>query len=121
MGKVWKEKFDPIKHQDQMDSLGHIGLAEFAKDNLREAWVYFAHECNFTFIFMNLDQVEDCLDYFSKKIHPSTKTDIGAADHWEMQRWFERLPGQLKSEKNRLKILKVLQKLLDLEKKRKLA
>jgi len=99
MGLVWKEKFDPEKHQDQMDSFGHIGLAEFTKDNLREAWVYFARECNFTFIFMDLYQVKVYLDYFSKKIHPSTRTDIGAADHWEMQSWFERLPGRLKSKK----------------------
>ena len=81
MGRIWKEKFDSKKHQDKMDSLFHIGLKDFTEDNLREAWVYFVKECNFTFIFMNLEQVKDCLSYFSKVIHPSSKIDIGSADH----------------------------------------
>jgi len=98
-----------------MDSFCHIGLSEFTKDNLCEAWVYFVQECNFTFTFMNLEQAKECLEYFSLKIHPSTRVDIGAADHWEVQRWHERLPGHLKSEKKRTKIVKALKKLIDEE------
>ncbi|MCP4160406.1 MAG: hypothetical protein GY760_10055 [Deltaproteobacteria bacterium] len=77
MGKVWKERFDPLKHQDKMDSFRHIGLLEFTRDNLREAWVYFVEECNFTFTFMDLEQARECLDYFSKKNHLSTRVEIG--------------------------------------------
>lgn len=115
MGKIWKEKFDPKKHQDQMDSFGHIGLAEFTKDNLREAWVYFVQECNFTFTFLDLGQAKECLEYFSKKIHARTRVNLGSSDHWEVQRWYERLPGHLKSEKERAKIVKALKKLIDNE------
>ncbi len=112
MGQIWKEKFDPDKHQDKMDSFRNIGLTEFTKDNLREVWVYFVHECNFTFTFMDLKQAKECLAYFSEKIHSSTRVNIGFADHWEVQRWYERLPGHLKSKKNRAKIVKTLKKLI---------
>lgn len=38
--------------------------------------------------------------------------DIGAADHWEVQRWFERLPMDLLEESKRVKVVKALRRAL---------
>ncbi|HEX9918020.1 MAG TPA: hypothetical protein VGA87_02570, partial [Pyrinomonadaceae bacterium] len=49
-----------------------------------------------------------CMDYYSRKIHPSSRIDIGSADCWEMQRWYERLPMYLREEPKRQKVVKAL-------------
>ncbi len=37
----------------------------------------------FTFEFHAINQIKECLAYYSQKIHPSSRIHIGAADHWE--------------------------------------
>jgi hypothetical protein len=58
-----------------------------------------------------LEQLDMCLDYYSKKIHPSSRINgaqFGGADHWEVQRWFERLPMYLLEEPKRIKVIRAL-------------
>ena len=78
------------------------------KANLVPQWVYFVRACSFTFEFHSVAQINQCLEYFERKLHPSSRLDIGAADHWEMQRWFERLPIYLSEEPKRKRIVKAL-------------
>jgi hypothetical protein len=110
--KLWKEPFDPARHQDRMDSFGHVGHATDPHRSLRPHWIYFAEVAGFTFVFMSLDQVRECLGYFERRLHPSSRVDIGAADHWEMQRWYDRIPGHLKSDRDRPNVVRALKALL---------
>ena len=73
-----------------------------------EPFVYFVRLCSFTFEFHSIMQIKACLDYYRQKVHPSTRLNMGAADHWEMQRWFERLPMYLLEGSKRLKVMKAL-------------
>ena len=104
--KIWKEKTDPEKHRDYV-ATSHIGgmPVDRPKDNLIESWVYFVKEAGFTFQFVTLAQLETCIDYFSHKTHPSTKSFNNEHEHY-WQRWFERLPPGLL--KKREKVLKTL-------------
>ena len=74
--------------------------------------VYFVSVCGFKFEFHSIEQIRACLKYYSVKIHPSSRMDIGGADNWEMQRWYERLPMYLREEPKRQKVVKALQKAL---------
>jgi hypothetical protein len=80
-------------------------------------WVYCVTVCSFTFEFHSINQINACLKYFSQKVRPSTRIpekDLWkyGGDHWEMQRWFERLPQRLLQESKRLKVVKALERAL---------
>jgi len=59
-----------------------------------------------------------CLEFFSKKVRPSSRIQFSEADrkihwlHWVCQRWFERLPMQLLEERRRVRIVPALKKAL---------
>lgn len=72
-------------------------------------WVYFVRECSFTFQFVTLDQLKECLEWFEKKIHPSSREYNNGLEHY-WQRWYERLPKGLTRESKRIKIAKALKK-----------
>ena len=105
MPKIWKEQFDPTRHQNRMDSksVAHRPIANFVP-----TWVYFVRVCSFTFEFHSVAQIDDCLDYYARKLRPSSRLNIGAADHWEVQRWFERLPMYLAEEPKRQRVVRAL-------------
>lgn len=64
----------------------------------------------FTFIFHSVAQIQICLDYYRRDTHPSSRLSIGNADHWEMQRWFERLPQELLKKHTRHDVVSALEK-----------
>jgi hypothetical protein len=66
--------------------------------------IYLVRVCSFTFEFYNLTQIEKCLEYFREKIHKSSRANVSGMDHWEAQRWFERLPLYLSEEPKRKKV-----------------
>jgi len=65
---------------------------------------------SFTFHFFSIAQIRDCLAYYSQRVHQSSRVSVGAADHWEVQRWFERLPMYLLEERKRVKVVKALER-----------
>ena len=67
---------------------------------------------SFTFRFISKEQISDCLAYYERKVLPSSMQPIGSADHWEIQRWFERLPMYLLEEPKRAKVVKALKRAL---------
>ena len=106
---IWKEKYTQGHHGNAMNGCEAPGFEERSDyDNIREQWVYFVESCGFTFQFLNLAQLDECLRYYETKIPGSTRENIGAADHWEVQRWYERLPLRLREESKRLKVIKAL-------------
>lgn len=116
MSKHWIEKFDEMKHRNKMWGDG-INPPENRHKSLDPYDVFFVRECGFTFEFHSLEQLKVFKDYFSKKIHPSTRIPEKelwkyGGDHEEMQRWFERLPKGLRKDTNRQRIVKALEKAL---------
>jgi hypothetical protein len=74
--------------------------------------------CSFTFEFHSFEQLQACPDFYSLKILPSSRADIGGASHWEAQRWYERLPMYLREEKNRVQVVSALEKALEYARER---
>ncbi|HVU07560.1 MAG TPA: hypothetical protein VHG89_03350 [Verrucomicrobiae bacterium] len=122
MAKIWTEIYDSAKHHDRMrdvNRLSDISAKKYCQaPTLQQYPVYFARVCNFTFEFHNLEQLKTCLDFFSKKVRPSSIIRFTEADrkiywlHWFAQRWFERLPMKLLEERRRVKIVPALKQAL---------
>lgn len=113
MAQIWSEPFDRTKHQNHM-----AGVASFTDDHHRaptllQRQVYFVRACSFTFQFHSIEQIRACLKSFDRKIQPSSRRDIGGADHWECERWFERLPLFLREEAKRQRVVKALSDALE--------
>jgi hypothetical protein len=108
MAQIWSEPFDKTKHQNQMDGVESSTADHRRAPTLLPRQVYFVRVCSFTFQFHSIQQIQACLDYYDRKIQPSSRLDIGAADHWECQRWFERLPLFLREESERQRVVKAL-------------
>jgi hypothetical protein len=86
---------------------------------------------SFVFKFESIGQLKKCIEFFERKIHPSSRipakklaADLGEdwreLRGWDVERWFERLPMFLLEEPKRQKVLKALQKALALEEAGKL-
>ena len=114
MARIWKEK------------LTRVGAA-----NLAPRDVILVRVASFTFRFTTTKQLKECIDYYERKTHPSSRMPAGeiAADlgpdwrelrSWEVERWFERLPMYLLEEPKRQKVLKALRETLVLVERSKL-
>lgn len=97
-----------------LDGQYSYNFDETPKDNLIEKSIYFVAVCQFTFHFLSLRQIEIALEYFEKEHRGSTRVEggIGAADHWEVQRWFERLPKGMERKDRRNEVVNTLREAL---------
>jgi hypothetical protein len=86
---------------------------------------------SFTFRFVSVEHLRDCLAYFQQKTHPTSRIaakklasqlgeDWRSQRSWEVERWFERLPMYLLEEPKREKVVQALAKALQLEESGKL-
>ncbi|MEZ5008086.1 MAG: hypothetical protein R2728_11650 [Chitinophagales bacterium] len=108
MSKHWTEKYDPNIHKDFMSTY-HVGGSSIDLNKLTsEKKIYFVRECSFTFQFINLNQLDEMIEFVSSKVQPSSRREIGL-DHW-WHSWKERLPKGLLKGSKRDKILKALEK-----------
>jgi hypothetical protein len=113
MAQIWSEPFDGLKHQNQMLEVESSTSDYYCAPSLLQKPVYFVRVCSFNFQFHSLQQIQACLDYYARKIQPSSRQHIGAPDHWECERWFERLPLFLREEPKRQKVIKALREALN--------
>jgi hypothetical protein len=86
---------------------------------LRPVNVWRVKVCSFTFTFDSIEQLEQYLDYYSGKIHPTSRIPREelpnyGGDQGETQRWFERLPMYLLEEPKRKKVVVALTKAAEL-------
>jgi len=80
--------------------------------SLKPKEVLYVKVCSFTFAFHSLAQLEGCLEYYRQRIRPTSRipeVQLGGSDHWECQRWFERLPMYLLEEPKRKRVVAALQ------------
>jgi len=86
---------------------------------------------SFAFRFASIQQLRECIQYYQRKTHPSSRVpaktlaaqlgdDWREQRGWEVERWFERLPMHLLDEPKRQKVLKALSKALELAEANKL-
>jgi hypothetical protein len=86
---------------------------------------------SFRFSFADTSQLRECLAYYQRKTHPSSRVpakklaaelgeDWREQRGWEVERWFERLPMYLLEEPKRQKVIKALSTALELAEKGKL-
>jgi hypothetical protein len=113
MARMWKEPFDPDRHHDHRErGVGPHGAGPAT------GWAYFVEVCGFTFEFMSLDHIRAALEYYSRKIHPSsrlpeyTNTNL-CHERGEWQPWWGRVPLYLQEEPKRVKVVKALEKALE--------
>lgn len=110
MPKFWTEPFDSARHCNRMYVSDDV-IPRSSDPKFDPHPVYFVRLCAFTFEFHSLGQLEACLAHFSQKVRPSSRVPwyepIGG-DHFERQRWYERLPMWLSEEPKRLAVLKSL-------------
>jgi hypothetical protein len=74
---------------------------------------------SFTFRFETVERLRECIKYYEKRTHPSSRIaaktltaelgdDWRELRGWDVERWFERLPMYLLEEPKRQKVLKAL-------------
>lgn len=117
MAKITIEKFDSESHPNHMWYIDDSQAETYHKTKgLVPYYVCQVKVCGFTFIFHSVMQLELCLEYYSKKIHPTSKlpvyTENLGGDHWETQRWFDKLPLHLQDKAKRPKVVAALEKAL---------
>jgi hypothetical protein len=70
--------------------------------------------CGFQFLFHSVVQIDLCLDYYRREHHPSSRlpvyTENLGGDHYETQRWFEKLPQYLLESSKRAKVVAALER-----------
>lgn len=105
MAKWWREEW-----KQQMGVIYGPGYQHRTESRLDPVFIYNVRVCGFTFHFASLDALQECLDYYRVKIHPSRRLprDMPSGDHDESQRWFEELPLYLREEAKRVKIVAAL-------------
>jgi len=80
---------------------------------------------SFAFRFETVEQLRECIQYYEKKTHPSSRISARTLARelgkdwrnlrgWDVERWFERLPMYLREEPKRQKVLKALSNTLAL-------
>lgn len=114
MARHWSEKLDPERHMDVMGTASYFGGATIEpaqSPGLDDRRVYFVAVAGFTFQFVSLAQLRECLEWFRQKIHPSSRLPSVTLEHcW--QRWYERLPKGLTKDPKRQKIVTALENAL---------
>lgn len=99
MSRIWKEP----------RSSSHTLIPE---------WVYYVNVCSFTFKFHSVDQIKLYLDFYSQKIHPTSRIyeenkGFLRSHRYQVQRWYERLPLYLRKEGKRQRVVKALEQALE--------
>jgi hypothetical protein len=107
MARIWTEPFrsDEIPFEYQPHCTEACSM-------LDPKYMLMFNVALFTFKFVSAQQIRDCRAYYEQKIRPSSRLALVAADSWEMQRWFERLPMYLLEEPKRRKVVKALDRAL---------
>ncbi len=117
MAAIWKEAYRPEHkgwpppHPTSTTHMPGFPLPPILPASLVPREVWFVRVCSFTFEFQTMEQLEACLAYYKQKIHPTSRVpEEHFGDHWEAQRWFERLPMYLLEEPKRMKVVAALEK-----------
>lgn len=79
--------------------------------------IYYVEVCGFTFAFFSLGMMQEYLDFYARKVLPSSRSPFShgaAASVGDGQTRFERLPLRLRQESKRVRVVKALEHALQL-------
>ena len=116
MARITIEDCDWQRHRNPMSYIDNAQCEKHRRTpTLIPYKVCLVSVCGFTFIFHILTQLRLCLDFNSQKHHPSSALPMknSGCDHWETQRWFEKLLQYLQEEAKRVKVVCALKTALD--------
>lgn len=108
MSRIWKQQKDTacLSKEDQ--------LRARLDPHFEKAWEYCIQVCGFTFVFNRVSDIQEYVEFFSRKTHPSSRTPAIAppgyslGSHWERQTKFDELPLYLQAEGKRQQVVKAL-------------
>ena len=116
MAKIWSEPYDSARHGNPMGwAAGELAgqSRHWRAPTLIPHRVTFVRVVGFTFEFHSLEQIRLCLEFYRRKIQPTSRLPVETGDyggdHSEGQRWFERLPLYLREEPKRQKVVAALE------------
>jgi len=120
MSKHWKE---PYTLEGAIASGIHDGENTQYLGGSNCSWIYYVSVCGFTFSFFSTSMIRGYIEFYSLKILPTSRfsgvspfSDGPAASIGDGQTRFERLPGHLRKENKRTRVVKALERaLLDFE------
>jgi hypothetical protein len=112
MARIWVEPYHQHSEStyDQYWRYERWGIADDHRraPTLIPKNVMMVSVASFTFQFFSVEQIRECLSYYERKIHPTSRRPSGGMSHWEAQDWFERLPMFLLEEPKRAKVVVAL-------------
>lgn len=115
MATVETQDFDEARHPNPMQWFDDTQRERYRRaPTLAPYKVCLVTVKGFTFIFHSVEQIRLCLDYFGRRTHPSSRLPVYTqnlgGDHWETQRWFDRLPQHLLEARTRPLVVSALER-----------
>jgi hypothetical protein len=130
MARFWKEPYSlaaalalGIRDFENAPYVGVPNGAWVGRPDFRDwpEWIYYVEVCRFTFAFFSLDMIREYRDFYSRKVLPSSRffgaspfSRGAAASVGDGQTRFERLPLRLRKEAKRVRVVKALERALQL-------
>jgi hypothetical protein len=102
--KIWKDKYKDWATRE-FDGMRY---RPYRYSSNPPENVLFVRVCSFTFAFFSAEEIQSYLDYYSKKIHPSSARPNLPTSGWEYQTVFDELPLYLREEPKRKQVVKAL-------------
>src|SRR5262245_24570052 len=128
MARFWKEAYTleralaaGIRDFENAPYVGVPNDAWLGRPEFRDwpEWIYYVEVCRFTFAFFSLGMIREYLDFYSRKVLPSSRfhgaspfSQGAAASLGDGQTRFERLPLRLRQESKRVRVVKALERAL---------
>ena len=112
MARIWTERTPSkdSKNRTVWSSISihaHLELRNRPATSLDPHEILFVNVCSFTFNFKSLYELDQTLQFYRQKTHPSSRVAssrlvTGKWGHWKSLRWYERLPMYLMEESSEL-------------------
>ena len=128
MARIWKEPYSLRRAQElgihDFEGAAVLGVPNYEWVRNPEfrawpEWIYYVEVCRFTFAFFSLEMIREYLDFYSRKILPTSRfygvspfSGGPAASIGDGQTRFERLPLRLRQESRRVRVVKALERAL---------
>ncbi len=127
MAQFWKEPYTLQKALEldirDFENAQYVGVPNHLRlePSFRDwpQWIYFVEVSGFTFAFFSLEMIREYLEFYALKDVPSSRvhgpfSSGPAASVGDGQSRFERLPLRLRKGARRLRVVKALERALEL-------
>jgi hypothetical protein len=109
VAKHWKEPLDPSRHLDHFTAGSAVRRTSKARGL---GFSYFVQVVGFTFEFASTDQIRECLSFFERPIHGSSRKPVFLPEKGHFEAWHERLPARILKGSRRQRVTAALREAL---------